>query len=198
MASRCGFVVWLTGLSGAGKSTLAQAMCERLRRSGYPCEHLDGDAVRQELGGGLGFDRAERALQAQRLSYLASLLTRHGVIVVVSAVSPQRESRARSRARLGNFLEVYVNAPLEECIRRDPKGLYARARSGALSNLTGVDAPYEPPQSPEVECRTDHETPEQSLAKIWAALGPRLEAPFHRQPAPRALPESPRSVTPSP
>ncbi|MFI4928534.1 MAG: adenylyl-sulfate kinase [Burkholderiales bacterium] len=196
MASRHGFVVWLTGLSGAGKSTLAQALCEKLRHSGFPCEHLDGDSVRRELGGALGFSRAERELQSQRLCYIALLLTRHDVIVVVSAVSPYRDSRARARARFGNFLEVYVNAPVEECQRRDLKGLYARARSGGLSNLTGVDAPYESPRSPEVECRTDCETPEQSLAKIWAALGLRLTAPLRPQ-APAASPSGALSVTPS-
>lgn len=164
-------VAWLTGISGSGKSTLAGLLSARLREGGLQHEWLDGDSVRRELAGGLGFSPEERSLQCRRLAYLAGLLAQHGVTVVVSAISPFRADRRTAREKLERFgfLEVYVNAPLGTCETRDPKGIYALARCGKINNLTGIAGVYEPPDSPEVECRTDMESAEQSLDRIWLA-----------------------------
>lgn len=169
-------MIWFTGLSGAGKSTLAAALCDRLRRDGISAEHLDGDEVRRRLGGALGFSRPEREEQTNRLSYLAQLLSRQGVAVVVSAISPRRGARARARRNVGDFIEVHVNTPLEVCERRDPKGLYRRARAGEIADFTGISAPYEPPLDPEVECDTEREGLEGCLAKIWVVVRARIGA----------------------
>ena len=166
--------IWLTGLSSAGKSTIAQAVCEGLRARGHKVEWLDGDAVRQRLCRGLGFSKQDRDENIRRIGFVAELLTRHGVLTVVSAISPYRDVRGEVRSRIGDFLEVYVNAPLDVCEHRDLKGIYRRARSGAMSHVTGLDDPYEPPLAPEVECRTDRETPAESAAKVLAAVDARL------------------------
>jgi adenylylsulfate kinase len=162
--------VWLTGLSSAGKTTIAEAVSAALRAQGCKVEWLDGDAVRQRLCRGLGFSKEDRDENIRRIGYVAELLTRNGVYAVVSAISPYREVRDEVRRRIGDFLEVYVNAPLETCERRDLKGIYRRARAGEMAHVTGVDDPYEPPLRPEVECRTDLETPEESAAKVLRAV----------------------------
>lgn len=165
-----GVTIWLTGLSGAGKTTITHELEEKLREAGYSLEVLDGDIVRTNLTKGLGFSKEDRDENIRRIGFVANLLTRHGVIVLVSAISPYREIRDEVRQRIGNFLEVFVNAPLEVCEARDVKGLYQRARKGEIKAFTGIDDPYEPPLDPEVECRTDLETLEESVAKVWDKL----------------------------
>lgn len=158
--------VWLTGLPCSGKTTLGLALTERLLARGWQAEFLDGDVIRHELWRDLGFSKANREDNIRRLGYVASLLARHGIIVVVSAVSPYRAARDQVRNSLTRFIEVYVNAPLAVCEERDVKGMYRKARIGELPGFTGIDDPYEPPLHPEVECRTDLESIEESAAKI--------------------------------
>ena len=165
-----GLTVWFTGLSSAGKSTISKAVYEKLWARGYKVEWLDGDAVRQNLSKGLGFSKEDRDDNVRRIGFVAELLTRNGVISLVSLISPYRRVREEVRRRIGNFVEVYVHAPLEVCEQRDVKGLYRRARSGELHGMTGVDDPYEPPLAPDVECRTDIETAAESTAKVVAAV----------------------------
>ena len=169
-----GVTVWLTGLSSAGKSTLSRAVYERLWARGHRVELLDGDEVRQHLSRGLSFSKEDRNENIKRIGFVAEMLARHGVIAIVSAISPYREVRDEVRARITNFLEVYVNAPIGTCEERDVKGLYRRARAGEIPGFTGIDDPYEPPLSPEVECRTDRETIAESAQKIVDAVEARL------------------------
>jgi adenylylsulfate kinase len=169
-----GLTLWFTGLSGAGKTTLNIAVRDRLAARGLPVESLDGDDVRRHLGRGLGFSKEDRDENIRRIGYVASLLTRHGVMVLVSAISPYRTVRNEVRAMIGNFVEVYVNAPLELCEERDVKGLYRKARAGLLPGFTGIDDPYEQPVNPEIECRTDRESVEQSVGKIMQYLEDRF------------------------
>jgi adenylylsulfate kinase len=168
--SKDGVTVWFTGLSGAGKSTLCTAVEQRLRAAGCNVECLDGDIVREHLTKGLGFSKADRDENIRRIGFVAHLLSRNGVIVLVSAISPYREIRQEVRERIGHFIEVYVNAPLATCEQRDVKGLYAKARSGHLPGFTGIDDPYEPPLNPEIECRTDRESLEQCVDKVLQRL----------------------------
>jgi adenylylsulfate kinase len=165
-----GATVWFTGLSGAGKTTITQAVAQELRVQGYRIEILDGDVVRENLTKGLGFSKADRDENIRRIGFVAHLLTRNGVIVLVSTISPYREIRDEVRQRIGNFMEVYVSAPLEVCEQRDVKGLYKRARAGEIKGFTGIDDPYEPPLTPEVECKTHQETLEESVAKVLDTL----------------------------
>ena len=168
-----GGIVWLTGLSGAGKSTLATALAARLASS-RPVELLDGDDVRTFLSAGLGFSRADRDTNVQRIAYVGRLLAKHGVLVFVAAISPYAETRARLRelsVSAGHaFLEVFVHAPLETVIERDVKGLYRRARAGEIPSFTGISDPYEPPAAPDVEVRTDREDRAACEARILQAL----------------------------
>lgn len=166
-----GVTIWLTGLSGAGKTTITQALQEKLRANDFDIEVLDGDIVRTNLTKGLGFSKEDRDENIRRIGFVAGLLTRHDVIVLVSAISPYREMRDEVRQKIGDFVEVFVNAPLAVCESRDVKGLYKRARAGEIKSFTGIDDPYEPPLNPEVECRTDLETLEESVAKVWQKLG---------------------------
>lgn len=142
-------VIWMTGLSGAGKTTIALALTERLRVLGIPVEHLDGDTIR-DIFPNTGFSKKERIEHLNRVGFLASRLERNGVFVVASLISPYKESRDFVRKICHHFLEVYISTPLSECEKRDPKGLYKKARSGELKNFTGVSDPYEPPQHPEL------------------------------------------------
>ncbi len=174
-----GVTVWFTGLSGAGKTTLSHALEQHLLQWGYPVERLDGDMIRNYLSKGLGFSKADRDENVRRIGFVSHLLSRHGVIVLAAAISPYRDIRQEVRAlhqqdpRSG-FVEVYVNAPLTVCESRDVKGLYHRARKGEIQHFTGISDPYEPPLDPEVECRTDLETPAQSLERVLQALRPWL------------------------
>lgn len=175
-----GVTIWFTGLSGSGKSTIAHALEVELRRQGYGLEILDGDIVRTNLTKGLGFSREDRDENIRRIGFVAHLLTRNGVIVLVSAISPYREIRDEVRERIDDFVEVYVDAPLEVCEGRDVKGLYKRARAGEIKQFTGIDDPYEAPLNPEVHCHTDQETVEDSMAKVMAKL---TELGYLQQPA---------------
>jgi adenylylsulfate kinase len=165
-----GLTIWFTGLSGAGKSSLNRVVEKKLRSLGYQVEVLDGDIVRQNLCNGLGFSKTDRDENIRRIGFVAHLLTRNNVIVLVSAISPYREVREEVRQRIGNFVEVYVNSPLEICEQRDVKGLYKKVRNGDIKHFTGIDDPYEPPLNPEVECRTDQESIAESTDKILAKL----------------------------
>ena len=149
---------------------MGEALVERLRAQGQPVELLDGDVMRQRLCRGLGFSREDRDENIRRIGFVAELLDRHDVIAIVSAISPYRAVRQEIRERIPRFIEVYVNAPLAICERRDVKGLYKRARAGGLPGFTGVDDPYEAPEAPEVECRTDLETIDESVEKILAGM----------------------------
>jgi adenylylsulfate kinase len=165
-----GVTVWFTGLSASGKTTISQAVAEVLRARGYRVETLDGDVVRQNLTKSLGFSKEDRDENIRRIGFVAHLLSRNGVIAVVAAISPYRAIRDEVRARIGRFVEVFANAPLEVCEQRDPKGLYRQARAGEIKGFTGIDDPYEVPLAAEVECRTDRETVEESVAKVLHAL----------------------------
>jgi bifunctional enzyme CysN/CysC len=169
-----GMTVWLTGLSSAGKSTLGQALYDRLWAMGIRVELLDGDTVRRNLCKGLGFSKEDRDENIRRIGFVAELLTRNGVVVLVSAISPYRSIREEVRRTIADFVEVYVNAPLSVCEQRDVKGLYRKARSGQLPGFTGIDDPYEAPENPEVECRTDLETPQESAERVLRYLESRL------------------------
>jgi bifunctional enzyme CysN/CysC len=173
--SHRGLTVWFTGLSASGKTTLCRAVYERLAARGCRLELLDGDTVRKHLSKGLGFSREDRNENIRRIGFVAGLLTRNGVIALAAAISPYRAVRDEVRASIGDFVEVYVNAPLEVCESRDPKGLYRQARAGRLPAFTGIDDPYEPPLRPEVECRTDRETLEECTAKVLAAIDRALQ-----------------------
>lgn len=166
-------VLWFTGLSGSGKSTIAARVQEELRRRGVDVEYIDGDALR-EVFPNTGFSRAEREEHLRRTGYMASRLAGHGVTVVASLVSPYRESRDFIRRLCPGFVEIYVSTPLEECERRDVKGLYARARRGEIQNFTGIDDPYEPPEHPELTLDTRVLGLEQCVTKVLAQFGDQL------------------------
>jgi len=161
-----GFTLWLTGLSGAGKSTLATAVGHELRRRGVRVEVLDGDEVRQNLSKGLGFTREDRDTNIRRIGYVAKLLARNGVVVITAAISPYRAVRDEVRREIGAFVEVYVKASLDECVRRDTKGLYRRALAGEIPQFTGVSDPYEEPPRPELAIDTERELVGESAARV--------------------------------
>jgi adenylyl-sulfate kinase len=167
---RPGFTLWLTGLSGAGKSTIASAVALKLRAHNIPVEILDGDEVREHLSKGLGFSREDRDTNIRRIGFVAKLLARNGVAVISAAISPFRDVRDEVRVSSHNFVEIYVNASLDECIRRDVKGLYKKALSGEIPQFTGVSDPYEPPLTPELVLETDHETVDDSVGRILDTL----------------------------
>lgn len=168
--SRSGLTVWFTGLSGAGKTTICRHVQMELALRDMEVEVLDGDIVRKHLCKDLGFSEADRKENVHRIAHVAQMLTRHGKIVLVAAIAPYRSSRSDARSAIGNYMEVYVNAPLSVCEQRDPKGLYHRARVGMIHGFTGIDDPYEAPLSPEVECLTASENPQESSAKVIAAI----------------------------
>lgn len=161
-----GFTVWFTGLSGAGKTTLSSRVAEEIRRRGRNVELLDGDVVRTNLSKGLGYSREDRDTNIRRIGFVAHLLTRNGIPVVVAAISPYRAVREEVRRQIGNFVEVYVRCPLDELIRRDVKGLYQRALNGEVTQFTGVSDPYEEPLDPEVVVDTHRESVDACVAKI--------------------------------
>jgi adenylylsulfate kinase len=161
-----GAILWLTGLSGAGKTTIAQRLENNLREQGYLVELLDGDVIRQNLSQGLSFSKEDRDINVRRVGYVANLLSRNGVIVIVSLISPYRAVRDELRVSTNNFVEIYVNAPIEICEVRDVKGLYAKARNGEIKSFTGIDDPYEEPLNPHITCYTANETIHQSIYKI--------------------------------
>jgi adenylyl-sulfate kinase len=170
MTNDIGFVLWLTGLSGAGKSTIAAKLTPVLGERGHRVELLDGDEVRTNLCQGLGFSRQDRDTNIARIGYVAGKLAKHGVAVVVAAISPYRQARDQVRAAVDNFVEVHVAAPVEVCAERDVKGLYAKALAGELSNFTGVSDPYEPPLAPEIVLHTETESVDDSVHQLLAWL----------------------------
>ncbi|MEL6351177.1 MAG: adenylyl-sulfate kinase [Cyanobacteria bacterium J06627_28] len=165
-----GATVWFTGLSGAGKTTINDALTAKLRERNIKLEVLDGDIVRTNLTKGLGFSKEDRDTNVRRIGFVCDLLTRNGVLVLVAAISPYRAIREEIREKIGDFVEVYVSAPVEVCEERDVKGLYAKARSGEIKQFTGISDPYEAPTNPEVNCETHKETLDESVDKVIAKL----------------------------
>ena len=168
-----GFTLWFTGLSGAGKSTIAGIVGPQLEDAGRVVEYLDGDVVRTHLSKGLGFSKEDRDTNIERIGWVASRLTRHGAAVLVSAISPYEETRRRARSLIeehGPFVEVFVEASVDECARRDVKGLYEKAFAGEIKEFTGVSDPYEPPSAPELVLHTEGESPEESAQRVVAKL----------------------------
>ncbi|WP_155297821.1 adenylyl-sulfate kinase [Deinococcus kurensis] len=165
-----GRVVWLTGLSGAGKSTLASALYEELLSRGVAAELLDGDAVRENLSKGLGFSKADRDTNVRRIGFVAGLLAKHGVTVLVSAISPYADTRREVLSGLPNALEVFVDAPLDVVTARDVKGLYLKAIAGEIPHFTGVSDPYEAPEHPDLHLRTDRISVEDGVRQLLEAL----------------------------
>jgi adenylyl-sulfate kinase len=181
MTNDNGFVLWLTGLSGAGKSTVAAKLGPALAERGHRVELLDGDEVRTNLCQGLGFSREDRDTNIARIGYVASKLAKHGVAVLVAAISPYREARDRVRESVDNFVEVHVAAPLSTCAERDPKGLYAKALAGEIKHFTGVSDPYEPPLDAEIVLHTESESVDDSVHQILGWLeANRLTTPSDR------------------
>ncbi|MFI6348392.1 adenylyl-sulfate kinase [Streptomyces sp. NPDC050560] len=172
-----GATIWLTGLTSAGKTTIASELAARLRKEGHRVEVLDGDEIRQFLSAGLGFSRADRDTNVQRIGFVAELLARHGVLVLVPVIAPYADSRAAVRKRHANegtpYLEVHVATPVEICSERDVKGLYAKQAAGEIAGLTGVDDPYEAPESPDLRIESQHQSVGESAAGLRALLAER-------------------------
>ena len=168
-----GFTLWFTGLSGAGKTTIEHLVGPELDARGAIVEYMDGDTIRTHLSKGLGFSKEDRDTNIERIGWVASRLTRQGAAVIAAAISPYAETRAKARAMVeeyGPFVEVFVKASVEECARRDTKGLYAKAFAGEIKGFTGVDDPYEEPEDAEVVIDTEAQTPEESAAVIIEQL----------------------------
>lgn len=165
-----GITVWLTGLSGAGKSTIAQGVFSELSARDKRVQVLDGDIFRKEINYDLSFSEEDRIENIRRIGFIADMLSRHGVIVLVAAISPFRSIRNEIREKIGNFIEVFVSAPLEICEQRDPKGLYQKARKGLISNFTGIDSPYEEPLDPDLLLDTNQESIQQSISRVLEIL----------------------------
>ena len=166
-----GFTVWFTGLSGSGKSTIAEMLYHELNARGLKTEILDGDEVRQNLSKGLGFSKEDRDTNILRIGFVANLLTRNGVATICCPISPYKETRDACREQIGEFVEVYVHATVDEiAAHRDPKGLYKKALAGEIKGFTGVDDPYEAPENPELVVNTLEESPEASLGHVLDTL----------------------------
>ncbi len=163
-----GFTIWLTGPSGAGKTTLARKLAEKLAGMGFRVEILDGDEMRKTLYPELGFSRGAREMHNRIVIHMAKLLSRNGVIVIVSLISPYRKVREQARKEIGDFVEVYINAPLDVRIERDPKGLYRKAIKGEIKGLTGYDGVYEEPESSEVTIDSSRMTPDEEVEAVIA------------------------------
>lgn len=169
-ADAAGFTVWFTGLKGSGKGGIARLVAQELGARGLRTELLAGSEFRQNISQGLGFSRADRIANVRRLGYVAKLLTRNGVSVVATSISPYREVRDEVRRMIGRFVEVYAECPLEVCESRDRDGLYHRARMGLIDDFTGISEPYEPPLDPELVLHTEGEAPEASAARVIRRL----------------------------
>lgn len=169
-------LVWLTGLSGSGKSTLAQRLEHYLFHRGYKVFLLDGDNIRNGLSKDLGFSEEDRRENVRRVAEMAKLMLNAGLVVICAFISPHEEERQLVKNIVGEhrYIQVYINCSLEECERRDTKGLYAKARRGEISNFTGISAPYEAPPAPDIEVTTDNESVEESLYKLINAVEPKL------------------------
>jgi adenylyl-sulfate kinase len=168
-----GFTLWFTGLSGSGKTTIAHLVGPELERRGHIVEYLDGDTVRTHLSKGLGFSKEDRDTNIERIGWVAAKLTRHGAAVIAAAISPYEETRRKARELVeayGPFVEVHVDASVDECAKRDVKGLYAKAFAGEIKGFTGVDDPYEIPANPELVVNTEEHEPEESARLIVERL----------------------------
>ena len=166
-----GFTVWFTGLSGSGKSTIAEMLYHEFQARGLKTEILDGDEVRTNLSKGLGFSKEDRDTNIMRIGYVANLLTRNGVVTICCPISPYKETRDACRELIGEFVEVYIHATVDEiAANRDPKGLYKKALAGEITGFTGVDDPYEAPEEPEIRVDTLSQTPEESLQHVMTRL----------------------------
>ena len=165
-----GFTAWFTGLPCSGKSTIADATAEELRQMGLKAERLDADIIRKHLWRELGYSKEDRDENIRRAAYLAQLLTRNGIAVLTSFISPYQELRDYARKQIGNFVEIYVKCPVEVCIQRDSRGMYRKALAGEIQNFTGVSDPYEEPLNPEVIIESDREPVKQSVARVIAKL----------------------------
>ncbi len=165
-----GFTVWFTGLPSSGKSTLAKVLRDEIEKKNRHVEILDGDEVRLRLSKGLGFSKEDRDENIRRISYVAKIITRCGAVALTCAISPYKSIRQEAREEIQDFIEVFVDCELEQCIKRDLKGLYKKALSGEIKNFTGISDPYEKPDSPEIIVNTSSETIEQSLKKIVSGL----------------------------
>ncbi len=166
-----GVTIWFTGLSGAGKTTVSDVLVKMLRERGIAkIEVLDGDVVRTHLSKGLGFSKEDRDTNIRRIGWVCEVLTRNGVMTIAAAISPYREIRDEVRAKVGSFVEVFVDCPLEVCAQRDVKGLYAKAMRGEIKEFTGVSDPYEAPLNPEVVIESARLTPEEGARLIIAKL----------------------------
>jgi adenylylsulfate kinase len=165
-----GVVIWLTGLPGSGKTTIGRILASKLAENGVKVELFDGDEVRKQLSADLGFSKKDRELHAKRVVYVAKILSRNGINSIVTLISPYRSLRAFAREELGSFVEIYVKCSVDECIRRDPKGLYMKALSGEIRDLTGIQDPYEEPENPEIVVNTEFEKPEESANIILSKL----------------------------
>ena len=161
-----GCCIWLTGLSASGKTTLARLLEQALLSRGCKVEVLDGDVIRTNLCKGLGFSRADRETNLLRIAFVASLLARNGVVVIVAAITPYQSVRTEVRSTIGELVEVFINCPLEICIQRDPKGLYRKALAGEIESFTGITDPFEKPIDQDIEVRTHLESPERCLAQV--------------------------------
>lgn len=161
-----GFVLWVTGLSQSGKSTIADGVYNILKERKFKVERLDGDIVRKHLSKDLGFTKEDREENIKRVGFVSKLLSRSGVGVIASFISPYTEIRKRLREEIPNFIEVFTNAPLKVCEKRDTKGLYKKARLGEIKNFTGISDPYEPPKNPEIELKTDSLLPNECIEKV--------------------------------
>ncbi|TXT54910.1 MAG: Adenylyl-sulfate kinase [Candidatus Thorarchaeota archaeon] len=164
---RNGFCIWLTGLSGAGKTTISKKLIERFKEERF-IEAMDGDEIRKGLSRDLGFSKKDRNEHNRRVIFCTKLLVRNGVIVNVALISPYRETRAFAKTEIPNMMEVFVKAPLDVCIERDPKGLYEKALAGEIKQFTGIDDPYEEPLEPDLIVETHKETVDESVDKIIA------------------------------
>jgi len=165
-----GFVLWMTGLSGAGKTTIALILVEELKKRGVRVERLDGDVVRESLTRDLGFTKDDRDKNIERITFVAKLLSRNNVGCVCSFISPYQETRNMVRANTTNFLEVFIDAPLEVVIDRDVKGLYKKAIAGEIPNFTGISDPFEAPTNPDIHVHTDQQTPQESAEFLLTQL----------------------------
>ena len=162
--------MWLTGLSGSGKTTIARSLQLQLQQLGLPIELLDGDEVRRQLSPDLGFTKNDREMHARRVVYLSKLLAKNGIVSLVSLIAPYRSFRENARKEIVDYVEVYVKTPLETCIKRDPKGLYKKALNGEITDMTGVQDPYEEPLNAEVVIETDRLTVDESARQILSKL----------------------------
>ena len=170
MTEQTGFTLWMTGLSGAGKTTVAKEVEQQLKARGVKIERLDGDVVRQSLTRDLGFSKEDRDKNIERVTFVAKLLSRNGVGVIACFISPYQAVRDMVRSETTNFIEVFVNAPLEVCAERDVKGMYKKAFAGEIENFTGVSDPYEAPENAELVINTHEETVAESVARVIAYL----------------------------